>query len=227
MGILMYKVPCEVSISANVRHVVSADSASSWLNGRVPARMRFLHLPVGKVVAKTGSSLIRLLPTTAFPAEVTNPSGRFGSLASCRVAWKTTRSLPQTPLIEATAPLPFDCVEDTEYSISSVIGFMRSAKDHLSPVLAAYSGPFCFASSIFAGAISQPFQLRPVSLVPHYASPAPPRPALPVPPLALLLPPLWRALRGRRALQDFPITPSVVYPTRSRFGARRCCVDIP
>src|SRR5262245_53881251 len=82
--------------------------------------MRFLHLPVGKVAGRTRSSLIRLLPTTAPSADGGNPSGRFGSLASCRVAWKTTRSLTHTPLIKATAPLPFGGVEDTLYSISSV-----------------------------------------------------------------------------------------------------------
>src|SRR6516165_547457 len=124
MGILMYRVPCDVSTSANVRHVVSADSALSRLNERVDTSMRFLHLPVGKVVAKTGSSLMRLLPTTP-PAEVGNPSGCFGSLASSRVAWKTTRSFRHTPSIEATAPLPFGCVEYTVYSFSSVIGLIR------------------------------------------------------------------------------------------------------
>src|SRR6266508_4463617 len=145
MGILMYTVPCEVSTSANARHVVSADSTMSWLNERVDTTMRFLHLPVGKVVAKTGSSLMRLLPTTAPPADGGNPSGRFESLASCRVAWKTTRSLTHTPSIKATAPLPFGCVECAVYSFSSVIGFIRSVKDHLILlILAAYSGPLCF-----------------------------------------------------------------------------------
>src|SRR5262249_2091947 len=147
----MYRVPCEVSTSANVRHVVSADSVLSWLNERVETSTRFLHLTVGKVVAKTGSSLMRLLPTAAPPAEVRNPSGRFGSLASCRVASKTTRSFRHIPSIEATAPLPFDWVEYTVYSFSSVIGFIRSVKDHvISRILAAYSGPFFFASSIFS-----------------------------------------------------------------------------
>src|SRR5436190_22546 len=107
MGILMYTVPCDVSTSANVRHVVSADSALSWPNERVDTSMRFLHLIVGKVVAKTGGSLMSLLPTTAPPAEARNPSGRFGSLASNRVAWKTTPSFRHAPSIEASAPLPF------------------------------------------------------------------------------------------------------------------------